>query len=348
MDASPTLSLIIPCFNEAAGIEHTARTVTEYMQRQHPETSFELILVNDGSTDRTPHLIHRLEKEEPGRIRGIYFPYNQGRGAAIKAGIAHSRGRYVMCLDADLSYDTDHIGEVLKAFSQTPPPDVVVISPYMKGGVVQGVPFHRYLVSRTANGILGGFFADRLRTVTCVVRGYRGDLVRSIRFFEEGKELHLEMLRKLAIAGARFCEIPGRLIWKNTKAAPRRKINLKLYAGTKQHLAYALLVKPTRFLEFLALALFLVGLYGSYTIAEAAIQFYQGTGAPLQDTIRALSQTFRNSQPTVVLTSVAFIISVQLAFFIALFKLLSMQQQEMLRHLIAAHKSPVTTEAPKD
>jgi hypothetical protein len=153
-------------------------------------------------------------------------------------GISSSRGDYVICLDADLSYDEKHIGSILDCFEGDPKTDVVVVSPYMKGGYTKGVPWGRLMVSRLANWILAGFFEGKLSTVTCVVRGYRGPLIRAIPLFEDGKEIHLEILRKLALYGARILEIPGRLEWKRTRKQPRERGKSNFFISAGKHTWY--------------------------------------------------------------------------------------------------------------
>lgn len=242
---SPRLSVIIPCFNEADGIGRTVDTIRAYMREHQADYTYEIILIDDGSSDGTGEVLKALS-EQHDNVRSVGFPYNRGRGAALRAGISTSKGDYVIALDADLSYDETHIGGILKCFEEDPKTDVVVVSPYMKGGSSHGVPWGRLFVSRMANWILGGFFAGKLKTVTCVVRGYRGALIRAIPLFEEGKEIHLEVLRKLALYGARIVETPGRLEWRREKKTGAPRGRLRFLSATWQHIRYTLFFGPSR------------------------------------------------------------------------------------------------------
>lgn len=328
------LSIVIPCYNEAATIRHTAQMVAVYLIKKFPQLKYELILIDDGSTDSTRGVITQLQLELP-QIQPIFFEINRGRGAAIKEGIRKSVGEWVIMLDADLSYDVDHVGEILECFTQNSKTDVVVVSPYMRGGIVKGVPLMRLLLSRLANSILSGFFSDKLSTVTCVVRGYRGSKIRNLPLFEEGKELHLEILRKLALCGANMMEIPGRLIWKTTKQQPRRRNNLKIFDSAKRHFWLGILIKPTRMFKYLAVLLILVGFYECMNIFRRFLAYYTDRGAFWDDVWQGLYQTFAHSPHSVVIASVCLILGFQALSFMALLQVFKLQQDETLRHVIA-------------
>ncbi|MDA1141115.1 MAG: hypothetical protein O3B01_21315, partial [Planctomycetota bacterium] len=133
-------------------------------------------------------------------------------------------GDLVITLDADLSYDVEHIGDILKTFQGNSEIDTVVVSAYMKGGRVENVPWFRLFFSRMANWLLAPSFQNRLSTVTCLVRGYKGDLLRTLDLVSEGKELYLEILYRMEVQGANILEIPGKLKW----LGGRRKTPIKM------------------------------------------------------------------------------------------------------------------------
>lgn len=328
------LSIVIPCYNEKASISKTVGAIAAHMASRHARIPWELILVNDGSTDGTGELLAQLERKNR-FVRSCGFQKNRGRGAAIKEGLGKARGAWTLCLDADLSYDVNHISEILAAFDLTPTPDVVVVSAYMKGGVVEGVPLQRELLSRFANWLIAGSFPGRLRTVTCVVRGYRTRLVQTTPFFEEGKELHLEMLRNLALRGARILEIPGRLVWKPGDKKTRRKNPLKIFSAGWQHLLYGLLMRPSRVFQVAAALLFLLGVYESAIIAVSTVQRWQDDPSLAHAFWLALNASFQHSPHSFFIMIAAYILSFQTASFLVLIKLMGMQQQESLRHLLA-------------
>lgn len=328
------LSILIPCYNEGETISVTQVTIRDYMAQHFAALDYELILVNDGSTDTTAQALERLADADP-RVRAQHLPFNQGRGAALRRGIEVSRGERIICLDADLSYDVAHIGDILRAFENRPPPDVVVVSTYMRGGRQQGVPFSRLVVSRVANWILSGFFAGKVKTVTCVVRGYRGDLARALPLFEDDKEFHLEILRKLALVDARIVEIPGRLVWNTTKLRPRRKTNLAFYDSALQHVFYGLLIRPAQLFGFAALLLLSIAAYESFMIALLVVRGWMPAGNLSQTLWLALSAAFRHTPHSFFIAGLALLLGIQMLFFLVQFAIMSLQHRETLRNLMA-------------
>ena len=328
------LSILIPCYNEGETISATQAAIRDYMVQHCSALEYELILVNDGSTDATAQVLDRLAGADA-RVRAEHLPFNQGRGAALRRGIEVSRGRRIICLDADLSYDVAHIGDILRAFETQPPPDVVVVSAYMRGGRQQGVPFSRLVLSRMANWILAGFFAGKVKTVTCVVRGYRGDLARALPLFERDKEFHLEILRKLALVGARIVEIPGRLVWNTTKHRPRRKTNLAFYDSALQHVFYGLLIRPAQLFGFAAALLLLLAAYESFMIALLVARVWAPAGTWTQTLWLALSTAFRHTPHSFFIAALALLLGIQMLFFLVQFAIMNLQHRETLRNLMA-------------
>ncbi|MHB1220379.1 MAG: glycosyltransferase family 2 protein [Gammaproteobacteria bacterium] len=334
LDSDASVSIVIPCYNEEDNIEFTLRNISQYMVEHFPEKNYELLPINDGSSDKTSEIIHTLSKHIPQIVPNCGFEKNRGRGSAIKYGISISKGDYVICLDADLSYDVGHIGQILSAFAHVSAPDVVVVSPYMPGGSVKGVPLFRIMLSRVANWVLAGSFSNKLHTVTCMVRGYRGDLVRETPFFEDSKELHLEMLNKLSIKGARILEIPGQLHWKKQKQIPRRKTPLKFVSSAKKHLLYGLLLKPTRLFQVTSLLILSLAFYETAIILKNTGSNFQWSGHFFHSLWIALANTYQHSPHTFLIAASAYLLGTQMIFFLVLFQVLMMQHIELKQILL--------------
>ena len=99
------LSIIIPAFNE----ENTVKEIVEKVKKQKiPEFDKEIILVDDGSSDKTPQILDEIGKQNP-NIKVLRHPKNMGKGAAVKTGIEKSEGDYILIQDADLEYDPKYI-----------------------------------------------------------------------------------------------------------------------------------------------------------------------------------------------------------------------------------------------
>ncbi|WP_343353976.1 glycosyltransferase family 2 protein [Helicobacter mastomyrinus] len=151
----PTLSIIIPCFNETQTIAHIIECVQNVTIAYHKE----IIIVDDYSTDGTREILKNLESrytdsphhtQNPNdTLRILYHSINQGKGAALRTGIAEAKGDIVLIQDADLEYDPNEYPKLLAPF-QKGVADVVFGSRFVSGDS------HRvlYFWHRMANGLL--------------------------------------------------------------------------------------------------------------------------------------------------------------------------------------------------
>jgi len=100
------LTIVMPVYNEAARV---ATAIKQVLEVDFP-CEYELIIVDDGSTDATPAILDAID--DP-RVRVFHQP-NQGKGAAVRLGVAHARGESMVILDADLEYDPRDIPRLLE------------------------------------------------------------------------------------------------------------------------------------------------------------------------------------------------------------------------------------------
>jgi glycosyltransferase involved in cell wall biosynthesis len=105
------VSIVIPAYNEEGGAAPTLEELLALLEREvAPKVDYEVIVVDDGSKDRTCEIIEQFVGE---RLRLVRHEQNQGYGAAIKTGIRHARHPWVMITDADGTYPAEHIPELL-------------------------------------------------------------------------------------------------------------------------------------------------------------------------------------------------------------------------------------------
>lgn len=329
------ISLVVPCFNEASTIEETVSAISKHFKASKQNIAYELILVDDGSTDETLQKITNLRTSNTS-INVVAFKENQGRGAAMKAGIKEASGDYIMFMDADLSYDVEHISIAIDQFEKNSKCDAIIFSPYMKGGVAKNIPFSRLMLSKCANWLLSGFFAGQISTVTSMVRAYKTETLRQIPLLEDGKELHLEILKKLYLVGANVVEVPGKLIWKEKKQRAGRLNKKKIASSARKHFLYAFLIRPTRFFGKISFLILIIGLYELSTLLYFFMKNFTTTSEGFWKNVwSSLSLTFSHSPHTVIIAVTCLLLSIQLISFVILFNILKMQQDETLRHLIA-------------
>lgn len=113
MNKLPFISVLVPCYNEEGGIPLLARRLEGALTG----INYELILIDDGSSDGTAEIIQTITREDQ-RIKYLRFSRNFGHQAALKAGIDHARGDVIVTMDADLQHPPEKIPEMLALWNQ--------------------------------------------------------------------------------------------------------------------------------------------------------------------------------------------------------------------------------------
>jgi dolichol-phosphate mannosyltransferase len=193
------VTILAPAYNEEAVIERFVEvTCTEIPEK------WNLLIVDDGSSDRTPEILRRLQSREP-RLQVIRHRSNRGMGAALATGFVAATAEIIVTMDADLSHPLP-LAAVLVDECETA--DAAFASRYVRGGGMVGVPLRRVLISKVANTILRTLFAARVRDLTTGFRAYRAEAVRGLRLRGRGFESQLEIAIFLVAGHRRIVEVP--------------------------------------------------------------------------------------------------------------------------------------------
>lgn len=219
-----TLSVVIPCYNERDGIPKLLRVLEETRTALGPDYDWELILVDDGSTDGTGEALEAATLPDA-RTRVVRHARNRGLGAALRTGFAHVSGDIVATADSDCTYDPREIVKMLALLTSTV--DVVVASPYHPDGEVKNVPAYRLLLSRNLSRMYGWVTGADLYTYTSLFRLYRADVVRNVHFESDGFLSMAQIVVGALLAGFRVVEFPTQLTVRDygeSKAAIARLI----------------------------------------------------------------------------------------------------------------------------
>lgn len=228
------LSVISPMYNEELVIEKSIHGLIEAISQIG--VSWELILVNDGSKDNTESILRKFENED--NVRIISYEKNRGRGYALRMGFKHCQGRYVVTTESDLTWGKTIIGDLYDDLKSSQA-DIVIASPYAKGGRLENVPFKRALLSSLGNQILRMAVPEKITMLSGMTRGYIGSFIRSLLLEEDRKEIHLEIVSRAIMLNARFSEVPAILRWDPPKPGKKqRKSKFKAKKLILSHLLF--------------------------------------------------------------------------------------------------------------
>jgi glycosyltransferase involved in cell wall biosynthesis len=214
------VSVVSPAYTEGIQIERTLRSVMRYLTTIEDHYRWEIVVIDDGSTDDTLAISQSVASGER-RVRVAPHPSNFNLGQALRYGFSIARGDYIVTLDADLSYSPSHIGRLLDTIS-TSEAKIVIASPYMTGGEVSGVPRMRLAASRQANRMLSLTAKDQLTTLTGMVRAYDAVFLRRLDLKAMDVEINAEIIYKAQLMRARIADIPAHLEWTRSDAGDAR------------------------------------------------------------------------------------------------------------------------------
>jgi glycosyltransferase involved in cell wall biosynthesis len=190
------ISVIVPIYNEEDSIEPLLDALYRVLGKIGRE--FEIITVNDGSTDQSFGKLARAASVHP-ELKVVNFRRNFGQTAAIMAGIDHAGGDVLVFIDADLQNDPEDIPRLLEKLEE----GYDVVSGWRKDR--QDSRFRRNLVSRVANWLISRASGVHLRDYGCTLKAYRSDVIRSVRLYGE---MHRFIPIYAKWMGARITEIP--------------------------------------------------------------------------------------------------------------------------------------------
>jgi glycosyltransferase involved in cell wall biosynthesis len=193
------LSILMPVYNERERVE---RAIEEVLQTELP-AEFELIVVDDGSTDGTKEILR--ERNWDGRVRLFEHPHNQGKGAAVQTALEQAHGEYAAIFDADLEYD---------------PGDLALLMPPLLDGranacfgvrAFDGYTSHSFLFVLGNKGVTLAcnlLFNVYLHDIMTCHKMIRTDVFRSLPLRSPGFAIEPEITARLVQHGERIFEVP--------------------------------------------------------------------------------------------------------------------------------------------
>jgi glycosyltransferase involved in cell wall biosynthesis len=201
------LSVLIPVYNEERTLQEVVRRVCAF---QHPK---EIILVDDGSRDRSREILTRLQQENSrandslNEIKVFFHAKNQGKGAAIRTALSHVTGAVIIVQDADLEYDPRDYPNLVEPI-RAGLADVVYGTRFYGGGAHRVFFFWHYMGNQALTFISNMLTNLNLSDMEVGYKVFRAEAVRDIKLKSDRFGFEPEITIKLAKRGYRFYEVP--------------------------------------------------------------------------------------------------------------------------------------------
>ena len=200
MKDQPSISAFFPCLNEVKAIDNVVKVAVKTLRQLTDD--YEVIVVNDGSTDGSKEVLNRILREY-GNLKVIHHGINRGYGAALKSGFANSTKDLIFYADGDGQYD---LTELLVLY------DLMGKKIDMVNGIRanRSDPFYRILAGRMYNLFVKVVFRIKLKEVDCNFRLIRKNVFDKINLNSDTGVICVEMVKKIERLGYKIRQIPVR------------------------------------------------------------------------------------------------------------------------------------------
>ena len=213
------LSVVVPAYNEEQRLPRTIEQIQAYLDSTHAD--YELILVDDGSTDGTRELMHAASERNP-RISIEALPFNRGKGRALATGVDVARGDPILLTDADLSTPIEELEDLQRALDGGA--GIAIASRAMRGSRVEvSQPIYRVVMGKAFNLIVQAVLLPGIWDTQCGFKLFRADVAHRVfaGLVTDGFGYDPEVLYRARRQGTKIVEVP--VVWRNsapTKVSP--------------------------------------------------------------------------------------------------------------------------------
>jgi dolichyl-phosphate beta-glucosyltransferase len=204
------LSVVIPAYNEESRIPPTLEKLHRYLKDRYGD--FEIIVVDDGSSDNTPSAVENLGQKLDG-IRLVRYAENRGKGYAVRTGVLASRGTLVLMCDADLSTPIEEI-EKLKRFIRDGFAVAIGSRGLKESDILERQPWYRENMGKMFNLFVRILVTGGIHDTQCGFKLFRGDIARELfsKSLIDGFSFDVESLFLAKESGYTIKEVPVRWI----------------------------------------------------------------------------------------------------------------------------------------
>ncbi len=226
----PEISIVVPAHNEAENLPNLLDELLSVLDKHAETRDYELILVNDNSTDNTGELIDEFGRKNP-RIKPVHRYFNPGFGNAVKEGLKNATGEIIIPVMGDLSDDPEDIPKLVRKIEEGY--DIAYGSRFIEGGATDGYPLAKMVANRAFNNVVGLLFGIKHKDITNAFKAYRKEVLASIgigTLEASGFDLTVEIPLKAHIMGFTSAEVPVK--WRGRE---RGEAKLKLSENASKY-----------------------------------------------------------------------------------------------------------------
>jgi len=195
------ISVVIPAYNEETNLEKLIRETVPAMKGE----SFEIITVDDNSTDSSSKILDGLKKKYR-MLKVIHRKTDRGVGFALREGFSKAGGAIIVTMDGDLSHNPEDIPRLTRALEEKKA-DIILGSRYMEGGGIE-TGTTRKIISSMFNAIVRIFFRTKIKDLTTGFRVHRKEVLEKLNLISEQFEIHIEIPLKAVKKGFKVVEEP--------------------------------------------------------------------------------------------------------------------------------------------
>ena len=225
MESKPTVSIVVPCFNEEESIPTLVERLRLLVESQ---SGWEVLFVNDGSKDNTGPLLEAAAARFAW-ARVCHHPHNFGLGAGVRTGLLNTSAPFVCTIDSDGSYPPESLPGFIELLDAGA--DIVTASPWHPGNDHAHGSLHRLILSRGVSWCYRLVTRVHLYTFTALFRAYRREVVDRVDFESNGFSAVTEVLIRAIARGYKVTEVPMPL-----QPRERGQSKMSLAAAFRGHL----------------------------------------------------------------------------------------------------------------
>jgi glycosyltransferase involved in cell wall biosynthesis len=198
MDIKNSLSVVLPAYNEEGSIARTVKATAAFLKQQNEFKEYEIIVVDDGSTDQTAGILKKLKDVEP--LKVITHPANLGFGGAVASGIKQARFSWLLLMDSDGQFKIDSIQKFTEYLSE-----YEIIAGYRNP---RADAFYRELLGKTYTFLACRLFGLMLRDINCGFKMFKKESLRLNGAHYHAGVFYTNIFIKAKRDGYRIKEVP--------------------------------------------------------------------------------------------------------------------------------------------